>query len=823
MQDFEKLGAFYLGRAYDLRAGQPREELILYDSKDLVTHAVCVGMTGSGKTGLCLSVLEEAAIDGVPALVIDPKGDLGNLLLTFPQLRGKDFLPWINEEEARRKGISPAEFADQQASMWKQGLAEWGQDGSRIARLRDTADIAIYTPGSTAGLPVSIMRSFAAPGRETTDDAELLRERVGTAASSLLALLGRETDPLQSREHILLSNILAHAWRAGQDLDLAALITQIQSPPIQRVGVMDVESFFPAKERFALAMQINNLLAAPGFEAWMHGEPLEIGSMLYTPQGKPRIAIFSIAHLGDAERMFFVSLLLNQTLGWTRSQSGTTSLRAIVYMDEIFGYFPPTANPPSKTPLLTLLKQARAFGVGVMLATQNPVDLDYKGLANCGTWFIGRLQTERDKARVLEGLEGAAATAAASFDRSAMEQTLASLGNRIFLMNNVHDDAPTVFQVRWALSYLRGPLTRQQIKMLTDAHRAGGAVPGAAAAEEAPPAAAVTTKAPVRQDASAADHARPVLPPEIAQFFVPIRSSQPEGSELCYRPFLFGTAKVYFTDSKAGIDAQDELSYVVEFGTGAIAVNWQEGEAIDLAVSDLEPAAASSDASFAALAPEASKARSYEVWKKAFTDFLFRTAQLEIFKSPGTKLTSQPDESERDFRVRLQQVAREQRDLQKEKLRQKYAPKFEAIAERIRRAEQAKDRESEQATQAKLQTAISFGATLLSAFMGRKVASAANIGKATTAFRGVGRSMKESTDVARAGETASALQQQQAELEAAFQGEITALESKIDPLTEALDSVAIKPKKTNITAGLVALVWMPHWLASDGTARAAWR
>src|SRR5262245_2231767 len=429
MQDFEKLGVFYLGRAFDLRAGKARDELVLYDSKDLVTHAVCVGMTGSGKTGLCLSVLEEAAIDGIPALVIDPKGDLGNLMLTFPELRGDDFLPWINEEDARRKGLSAPDFAKQQAELWKKGLADWGQDGARIARMRDAADIAIYTPGSNAGLPVSIVRSFAAPGRQTVDDGELFRERVSTTASSILALLGIDADPIQSREHILISSILGQAWRAGQDLDLASLINQIQSPPVQRVGVFDIESFFPAKDRFALAMQMNNLLAAPGFEAWMQGEPLDIDAMLHTPQGKPRISIFSIAHLGEAERMFFVSLLLNQTLGWMRSQPGTTSLRALVYMDEIFGYFPPTANPPSKTPLLTLLKQARAFGVGVMLATQNPVDLDYKGLANCGTWFIGRLQTERDKARVPEGLEGAAAMASSSFDRNAMEQTLAALGN----------------------------------------------------------------------------------------------------------------------------------------------------------------------------------------------------------------------------------------------------------------------------------------------------------------------------------------------------------------------------------------------------------
>ena len=463
MQDYEKLGAFYLGRQWDPASGKSEDGLVLYDSKDLVTHAVCFGMTGSGKTGLCIAMMEEAAIDGVPVLVIDPKGDISNLLLTFPDLSAEEFLPWINEDDARIKGVAPEEYARQQAELWKKGLAAWGQDESRIRRLRDSADFAVYTPGSTAGLAVSILKSFAAPGPAIAEDPELLREQVNGTATALLGLLGIQADPVQSREHILIATILANAWKQGRDLDLAGLIQSVQSPPVSRIGVLDLESFYPAKERFALSMSLNNLLASPGFEAWLEGEPLDIAGLLHTPQGKPRVSIFSISHLGDAERMFFVSLLLNQTLGWMRAQSGTTSLRAILYMDEIFGYFPPVANPPSKQPLLTLLKQARAYGLGVVLATQNPVDLDYKGLSNAGTWFIGRLQTDRDRGRVLDGLEGASG---GTMDRQKMEQILSRLGNRVFLMNNVHEDAPTVFETRWAMSYLRGPLTRTQIKTL---------------------------------------------------------------------------------------------------------------------------------------------------------------------------------------------------------------------------------------------------------------------------------------------------------------------------------------------------------------------
>jgi len=574
-EDFEKLGVFYLGRPYDLAAKQAKPGWLLYDSKDLVTHAVCVGMTGSGKTGLCLSLLEEAAIDNIPAIIIDPKGDLGNLLLTFPSLKGEDFQPWINEDDARKKGLSSADYAKAQAELWTKGLADWQQDGSRIQRLRDAADFAIYTPGSNAGLPVSILKSFDAPAADVLGDAELLRERIGTTVTGLLGLLGVEADPIQSRQHILLSTILDQVWKKEEALDLAALIQAIQSPPVSKIGVMDVDSFFPSKDRFALAMKLNNLLAAPGFQAWLEGEALDVQQLLYASTGKPRLAIFSIAHLNDAERMFFVTLLLSQMVGWMRAQSGTTSLRAILYMDEIFGYLPPVANPPSKLPLMTLLKQARAFGLGVVLATQNPVDLDYKGLANTGTWFIGRLQTERDKARVLEGLEGASASAGKKFDKGRMEQTLAGLGSRIFLMNNVHEDEPVVFESRWCLSYLRGPLTRTQIKTLMDPQRA-------AHTSMAP------TSSAAKPEKSVKGGARPMLPPDVPQYFVPIRGTKPAGSELVYAPMLLGSSQIRFTDSKSAIDTMQDINVLATITEGAVAVDWDHAGTAELALSDLE-------------------------------------------------------------------------------------------------------------------------------------------------------------------------------------------------------------------------------------------
>jgi len=792
MEEFEKLGVFYLGRS------KTNDDLLLYDSKDLVTHAVCVGMTGSGKTGLCITLLEEAAIDGVPAIIIDPKGDLCNLLLTFPNLSPQEFQPWVEE------GVDPT----QQANLWKEGLAKWGQDGDRIKRLRDAVDTSIYTPGSNAGLPVSILKTFAAPPQAIRDDNESLSERINTTVTSLLGLLGIEADPIRSREHILLSNILNQEWTNGKDLDIAALIQKIQTPPITKIGVMDLDSFFPADDRFQLAMALNNLLGSPSFASWMEGESLDIQKFLYTPAGKPRLAIFSIAHLADAERMFFVSLLLNQVLGWMRTQSGTTSLRAILYMDEIFGYFPPVANPPSKLPLLTLLKQGRAFGLGVLLATQNPVDLDYKGLANTGTWFIGRLQTERDKARVLEGLEGVAAGTGMKFDKQKMEQTLAGLSKRIFLLNNVHDDGPEVFETRWALSYLRGPLTRAQIKSLMDP------VKGTAA-----------TTAPVASTAAnvasaPAQNQKPVLAPEIPQYYIPVRSSGGANSTLSYHPMVLGSAEVRYSSSKS-VDVTQQLTLLARITDGPVELDWSNAASIDLPVEDLE-SEPEDETRFAEVPAQATKEKSYATWRKDFAGWIYRNQRLELLESPSLDIASNPGETEGEFRVRLQQIAREKRDEAVEKLRRKYAPKFEQLEERKRRAEQTVEREREQAKGQKFQTAISVGATLLSSFLGRKRAGMSTLGRATTAARGASRSMKEAEDVNRAEENVEAVEQRIADLDAEFKDETASLERSLDSQTEQLETVSLKPTKANISVKLLTLAWAPYWHDSQGQTKPAW-
>ncbi|HEV8377085.1 MAG TPA: DUF87 domain-containing protein [Candidatus Polarisedimenticolia bacterium] len=805
MHSFEKLGVFYLGRVHEPQDGAASGAPVLYDSRDLTTHAVCVGMTGSGKTGLCLALLEEAALDGIPAIAIDPKGDLGNLLLTFPDLKTADFRPWVDESEAVRLGISPDELASRTAATWKHGLEEWGEDGARIERLRAAADFAVYTPGSSAGLSLTVLRSFDPPPAAISD-GDALRERIAATVAGVLALLAIEADPVNSRETILLGAILQEAWQSGRRLDLPSLIRQVQNPPQQRIGVMDMESFYPAKDRFALAMSLNNLLASPGFSAWREGEPLDVARLLWTPQGKPRVSVISIAHLSDPERMFVVTLLLNEIVAWMRSQPGSSSLRAILYMDEVFGYFPPVANPPSKAPLLTLMKQARAAGLGVVLATQNPVDLDYKGLSNAGTWILGRLQTERDKSRVLEGLEGASSAAGATFDRQAMESTLAGLKSRVFLLNNVHEDAPVVFESRWCLSYLRGPLTRAQIQTLMASRK-----PPAPAAQACVDASAPAFVSTIGTATPAA--ARPVLPPGLRDTFLAWRGGPSESTRLLYRPALLGTAHIHFMQAPSGERLRQEVCLLAPLRDPLPEDPWEAAESLDREP-DLEDAPRSG-AALEALPPAASRLKNYDSWKKALSESLYRNRALTLFTCPLLRQTSRLGESEGDFRVRLGQQLREERDRSVEALRTRHAAKMASIQDRLRRAQQRVESEQSQYDAQKVQTAISAGAAILGAFFGRKTLSLGTLGRSTTAARSVGRTAREREDVTRAAESAQQLQEDLARLQAELEAQISDIQQRADSSALLIESTALRPKKSDIQVGRVVLVWTP-WETTPG-------
>ncbi|MFK7887770.1 MAG: ATP-binding protein [Gammaproteobacteria bacterium] len=795
MQDFEKLGSFYLGRRVDDDAQTLSEEAVLYDARDLTTHAVIIGMTGSGKTGLGIGLIEEAVMDNVPVIAIDPKGDMGNLLLTFPKLDGASFEPWVDGQAATTAGKSVGEYATAQAKLWRDGLKKWGQDGKRIAALKSKADFSIYTPGSSAGAPVSVLSSFAAPPAAVIDDPDIYRDKVAATATGILNLVGIDADPITSREHILLSNILDFSWRDGKSLDLGGLIGAIQNPPVKRVGVMDLDAFFPAKDRFALAMRLNNLLGAPGFDAWMKGEPLNTGSLLYTPAGKPRVSIMSIAHLDDAQRMFFVTMLLADIISWMRAQPGTGSLRAVLYMDEIFGYMPPTANPPSKRLLLTLLKQARAFGLGLVLSTQNPVDLDYKGLSNTGTWFIGRLQTERDKLRVMEGLEGAAD--GARFDKARMERVLAGLGKRRFLLHNVHEDGDVVFNTRWAMSYLPGPLTRSQVKTLMSNKPVK--VPETA-----------ISKAPKGRRKPMGP---PIVEPGVKQFYVPARLRG--DGELVYQPRALGVADLTFANARYGVDLTRQLIVGTEFGVPPVVVDWAKGAPLGIGLEDLETSPLD-EVGYLLLATEATKAKSFTGFEKLFKRWIKTDNVLNLYRSKVFKLVSTAQETEGDFRVRLQMTATEQRDVKVAALRQKYATKIAALDEKLRKANQTLEKEQEQASQKKMDSLLGAGTAILGVLLGRKKLSATSASKMRRAVSGFGSSRKEAGDVERAKETILKIEQTLEDTAERLQAEVDALELKFDVSSEELQVLTIKPKSTDTFIHAVGIVWVPFYRATDG-------
>lgn len=781
--DYEKLGLFYLGKRFDLERGSRLADLVLYDSRDLLTHAVVVGMTGSGKTGLGITLIEEAAIDGIPVLAIDPKGDLGNLLLTFPNLATSDFAPWIDPAEAQRQNTTVEAYAADAAQRWKAGLAEWDQDGARIAKLRAAAEVTVYTPGSRIGTPLAILGSLGPAGAEPGEDAQ---SDIATTASSLLGLAGIDNVQPHSREQALVSAILA-TRPPNAPADLRWLVQQIQRPSFDSIGVLDLETFFPARDRQDLALRFNSVLAAPGFDAWSAGEPLDAASMLFTPAGKPRIVIISVAHLDDTQRMLVVSMVLNAVLRWTRRQSGTSSLRALVYMDEMFGYLPPVANPPSKLPLLTLLKQARAFGVGLVLATQNPVDLDYKALSNTGTWFLGKLQTERDKARMLDGLQGVSS----GLDRQGLDRALSSLRGRVFLMHNVHEPAPIAFETRWALSYLRGPMGREELRRFARApETTAGTTPPPIPAQSIPSPAPSTTK--------------PVVPAGIEEYVLP----SDDGYPAAYAPVLYGSARVQYTDSKRGIDMTRSVQVIVPFSHGPVPVDWERAEETPHSPEALAPPSTGAAVPHQPLPPAALDKKRYAAWTKDFEQWVARAQPLTVFTVPSMKLVSKPGESERDFQARIQHAGRETRDAAVEKLRERYAPKLARLQEKARKAEEAAGKEQQQASQQKLQTAVSIGATMLGALMGRRAVSLSTLGRATTAARGVGRSAKETEDVAKAQARLQEAHAELAALESELQSEVAALEGAA-PGGTAVETLAIKPKRGGVDVRIVALVWKP--------------
>ena len=812
----EKLGSFYLGAAYDIAEGKATGESVNYDSRDLTTHAVCVGMTGSGKTGLCIGLLEEAALDKVPAIIIDPKGDMTNLMLQFEDLAPEDFKNWINPDDASRKGMSADEYAQSMASKWKEGLAEWGQGTDRIKALKDSVDYCIYTPGSDSGMPINIMGSFAAPAVDFDSDAEMLRERIQGTVAALLGMIGSKEDPVRSREGILLSQLFEHFWRSQEDLDLGKLILSIQNPPMKTLGVFDIDTFFPEKDRFQMAMDFNNLIASPQFQYWMQGDPLDIEKIYFTSDGKPRHSIFYIAHLSESERMFFVTLLLNSLVTWMRSQSGTTSLRSLLYFDEIFGYFPPTAQPPSKKPLLTLLKQARAYGVGAVLVTQNPVDIDYKGLSNAGTWFIGKLQTERDKMRVLDGLKGAIAEAGGS-DEIDFDHLITSLGSRVFLLHNVHADNPIVYHTRWAMSYLRGPLTRSQVKSLMKSRKSMAS--SAKEINDSSQSVLLSAAAPASLSVVSV---QPSLDPSVMQKYFAVWKSANEAKRelgiaddmtLVYEPNILSMAQVRFYDAKRDVDQIKKVSYLSDSPDDFGRVSWDLALTIDskqFELLDNPDHSDNTEVKYLDTPETANSAKEISKVEKSLSDWLYANHEIEILEHDKFDLYQKEGESKESFMMRVQQEAREERDEELDELQEKYEVKFEKLRDKIRDEEHDVAEAKADVKGRKTEEMIGVAETILSVFIKRRRRS---LSGAATKRR---MRQKAAHKLEEAREDLEELHEDFDELEVDLKNKLAAITEKWDKIADGMMTKVIKPRRTDVDVQSVMIAWLPYWTSTAG-------
>lgn len=810
---------FYLGREYDVKKDRVTGKPVLYDARHLTTHAVILGMTGSGKTGLGIIMLEEALLQGIPTLILDPKGDITNLLLTFPELSAGDFAPWVNVEGARRREMSVEEYAAAEAAKWRKGLAEWDITAERIKQLREQAQFTVFTPGSEAGQPVDVLHFFDPPALDWDEEEEALRERIGGIVSALLGLVGVEADPLQSKEHILLARIVEHVWRAGEELNLPTLIRLLQNPPFQQVGVFELETFFPEKERFDLARLLNNLIAAPGFEAWQEGTPLDVETLLHGSDGRPQASVFYLAHLNDAQRMFFVTLFLEAARDWLREQSGSAGLRALIYFDELFGYFPPyPKNPPSKTPLLALIKQGRAAGLGIVISTQNPADLDYKGLTNAGTWAVGSLRAERDKERVMEGLEGAIAEAGAKMNRRTVEQALSALKSRVFLFHDIHAGKPFFFHTRWAMSYLCGPLTKKQVRKLAKGQGGRGAE------EQRSMGAGGQRSAGTEERGSAGaeglNAAPPTLPPDVPQVFLPPtvtfewalreyeersgKKTLAQERQMVYTPRLLALGTVRMLDRKRDVDTSQSVARLVQVGAGSAQVDWDAG-AVTVSQDDLSPHPLG-EGVYAAVSPALARPRDLKRLEKDFADYLYYNTRVTILYNPALKLYSGVGESQRDFRSRCEEEARRQRDVELKKARHKMEQQMARVQKKLRREQRELTADQDELEARKREELLSLGESAFNLLTRRRSSSIIS-----RASRKHTLSKKAQADVEESEAAIEDFEQQLEDLKAQWEEQADEINDRWADTLEESEEFEVKPRRSDVAVEFCGLAWAPTW------------
>ena len=818
---------FYLGRAYDPIQKTTTERESRYDPADLTTHAVVTGMTGSGKTGLCVILLEEAALKGIPAIIIDPKGDLTNLLLHFPDLAPQDFQPWIDADLARRAGKSVEEVAADASMSWREGLKEWGIPQERILMLKNAAQYAIFTPGSDAGIPVSVLSSLSAPEISWNENREILREKIISTVTALLGLVGyTDIDPLRSREHILLSNIFETQWSRGKDVELAELVIQVQNPPFEKLGALPVETLFPAKDRMELSLVLNNILASPSFESWREGQPLNIGSLLHAQDGRPRHNIFYLAHLPDAERMFFITLLLSAVETWMRTQSGATSLRALLYMDEIFGYLPPLRNPPSKLPLLRMLKSARAFGLGLLLATQNPVDLDYKALSNAGTWFIGKLQTEQDKNRLLDGLE----SAAGGIPRMAFDKLISSLGKRVFLLHNIHAKQPELLQTRSTMNFLAGPITRNRIRelnALANADRTIQTQPAAVPVMAATPVERSAARSVQSQPPTAliqSSSTKPPLPAWIREYFLPQNYSLPEAFSaaqrtmpaevmidgVIYRPTLLASAEVHILDRKHGVDSEITRTVLVKSPEKRGSIRWEDYPLNGKVLDEIETSPAPATR-FSSIDAPLNDVKLMTALQKDFTDWVFRNSSVKARVNQALKVFAGPDVSPAEFMKACADAARDARDAEIEKKTAQLDRQLKSLEDKLAREERELTKDEDELSHRKMEEAGTHLENLTGLFGGSRKAS--RLSSSLTKRR---MTQQARADVEESKDAIKEFNQQIVELQKRREEVIAEINDRWGRVVNEVTEVTIAPKKTDVLVKVFGVAWMPHYLIKAG-------
>ena len=776
VETYEKLGLFYLGKDVDRTTQDASEALTLLKNKNFTTHATIIGMTGSGKTGLGIGIIEEAVIDNIPSIIIDPKGDMGNLLLADPEFLPSSFEPWI-ADEARNKEQDVAEYAAKTAAMWKKGIESHHQDSARVAKFAAMKK-TIYTPGSSAGVSINVLSSLDAPPSEVLDDSDAFSSYINSTVSSLLSLIGVEADPVESKEYILLAQIITNSWLAGDDLSLEDLIGRIIAPTFKKIGVLPLDMFYPQGERFKFATKFNSIIASPTFKSWLEGENLDIQKLLYDEHGKAKVAIFSISHLSDEERMFFVTLLLNKFVAWMRRQSGTSALKTLLYMDEIYGFFPPTKNPPSKEPMLLLLKQARAYGVGVILSTQNPVDLDYKGLSNMGTWFIGRLQTTQDVDRVIDGLGGQVGS---SYTKTEIRSLLSNMKKRTFFLKSAHLDDIRLFSTRWVMSYLKGPLRRDEISVLMEDQKAQLTNDSEA-------------EAPLQKLVKAEGFETfNDLHESIPQFFMPniLPSKQ-------YVATVMADCTINFFNQSRGIDEEEQYCLSLELDASDRKADWDIASNDKDAANNFDrlPTREPEDAQYAEIPKFLNRDRALKATTKSLSDWLYHEHELELFRCKSPKLESYPYESQGDFKIRVSDALNDKKEQAIETLQERYGKKEKVLLGRLMRYQLSVDKEQADSTS----SYMNVGITLLGALFGK---SRASVGRAGA------RVLKERGDIGRAKERVQKMEEDIRALEEEFEDKITDLVDDFDIESVIIDDFQIKPRRSDIRINDIAVVWKP--------------